>query len=192
MKFEFNGEKNEKIFQEEMEISLDSEKDLLKMENWLKKLVGDEEAEQCVFVLRSMIEIDFINQCSEATKEFGKRLAERFGEEESFFDLAPDAEFSDVRSSRHLSKTSYRGDYHSVGLLEFKPAEKLPFSLVFDLTYGNVVRRGNRKAVLAIYSQGSRTQALEKLRNHYGGLWEVELEFDKQSEKFVFPKDRKK
>ncbi len=192
MKTEFFDQQREINLPRQIEIPLNSEDGLARLENWLKEIISEDEAEQCVFVLRSMVDMDFVNQCQEATGEFGKRLTEQFGEEESFFEISPSTNFSDVRSRYRLSKTNYRGDYHSVGLLEFNPKNKETFSLIFDLTYGNVAGEGKRKDIFVIYSPGKREQAAGVLKNKYGGSWETAMELNKKTGKLVFPEDNKK
>lgn len=189
---EFPEPRNEKMHPEKMEASLDSEEELSRLENWLRNFLGTDEAEQCVFVLKSMAQDSFANHCQEATTEFGKNLAEHFGGEESFFEISPSADFCDARSNGYLSKVNYTDDYHSVGILEFNSKNNQPSSLIFDLTYGNVVRKGKRKNILVIYSPGAKTNALETLKNTYGGSWEISMEFNKKTGNFVFPDDNKK
>jgi len=186
MSIEIPSQEKEVLKYDKKELYLDSEKDLGDFSVWLGKFLDQESTEQCIFVLRSMAEEDFVNQCDEMTKEFGKRLNERFGEEESFFDLVPSASFSDLRSTSRLHKTRYTGDYHDVGLIVIDKEKEKSISLVFDLTYGNVVREGSRKNVLVIGVQGDRKAALNVLNNHYGGKWEVNLEFDKNKGDFTF------
>ena len=85
-----------------------------------------------------------------------------------------------------LSKINYRGDYHSVGLLEFSSTDKQPFSVIFDLTYGNVSGKDKRNTIQAFYFSGDREQAAEILKNHYGGSWTVDYELDKKTGNFVY------
>jgi hypothetical protein len=187
MEMEHSWQKNETLPGKQLEISLKSEKDFSNLENWLQPLIGAEEAAQCVFALRSMAGEDFANRCKDATKEFGRRLAEHFGGEESFFDIAPSANFYETRSNSPLAKVGYhRGDYHSVGLLEFKPSKGQTFALTFDLTYDDVSSKSKRGAILILYSQGTREQAMNMLKDHYGGLWKIEFAFDKKTDNFVF------
>ena len=170
---------------EQLEISVTSEKDLDRLRDWLETIIGSEGAEQCVFVLKTMIDEDFRNHCKDATQEFGKRLATRFGEEESFFDLVPDAEFSDVRSYEPLSKVGYRGDYHSVAMLELSQEEKRVAVLV-DLTYSNVASGIEDGTALVLYVPGSADDAMTTLQKKYGGVWKVDLKLNTTTGTFVF------
>jgi hypothetical protein len=170
---------------EQMEISLSSPEDLAKLENHLLPLLGDDAAEQCVFVLRSMADDITANRCHDATKEFGRGLATSFGDEESFFDLAPDAKFSDTQSQQFLSNSGKALKHHSVGLLEFNPPQGQPFALAFDLTYGEVFGSERKNAISFFHSPGTREQAMQMLKNHYGGSWGVEYEFNPQNGRFV-------
>jgi hypothetical protein len=186
MTLETPGKMDSLPIPKQYEVSLDSKKDLENLENQLKSLIGTEEAEQCVFALRSMAEDDFTNHCNDATKEFGRRLATKFGGEESFFELAPDANFSEIRSNQSLDETGYQGDYHSVGLLEFKLKNKSAASLIFDLTYGNVSNKSSNNSALVLYSPTAEKQAIDMLKNRYGGLWKKEFRFDQETGKFIF------
>jgi len=168
------------------EFFLNSEQGFKDLEKLLTPLLGEEGAEQCAFVLRSMAEKDFTNHCEKATQEFGRELNRRFGEEESFFELVPPVNFSDVRNSSPLEKIGYRGGYHSVGLLEFNPENKQAFSLALDLTYGDVAVEKRSGLALALYCPGTGKQALEMLKNHYGGSWRKELMLNKKTGQFVF------
>lgn len=167
-----------------LEISIKSEADLQKLTDWLKPLMGDEAAEQCIFVLRTMIEEDYVNRCNDATREFGERLATRYGGEESLVDLVPDVEISDARSYSSLSKIGYRGDHHSVALMELK-GEK-PASVIVDLTYGSVASDAEQDTALVLYAPGGTAEAMEKLKETYGGSWQVELKLNSRTGKFVF------
>jgi len=169
-----------------LEFSLGSEKGFKELEKLLNPLLGVEGAEQCAFILRSMAERDFTNHCEKATQEFGRELTRRFGEEESFFDLVPQANFSDVRNYSPLEKIGYRGGYHSVGLLEFNSGNNQTFSLIIDLTYGDVIPEKRSGLALALCCPGAGKQALEILKNHYGGSWRKDFEFNKKTGQFVF------
>ncbi|HBP01516.1 MAG: hypothetical protein UY41_C0028G0003 [Candidatus Moranbacteria bacterium GW2011_GWE1_49_15] len=188
MNFEFPAEKKE-IFlpkHEEFEFSLGKQEDLEKLESWLGGKIGTEEAAQCVFVLRSMAAEDFVNHCNDATKEFGIKLSQKFGGEESFFDLVPDAAYSDAKSRTPLAKIGYRkGDFHSVGLLEMNLPDERNFTLAFDLTYGDISGKGERDSALVLYSPGGEKRALEGLSGHYGGSWETDFEFDRETGRFI-------
>lgn len=170
---------------EQQEISLSKEEDLKNLEDRLQPLLGDEAAEQCVLVLRSMADDDFGIRCHDATHEFGQRLAASFGEEESFFKLAPFANFSDVKSYSPLTKMAGPDKYHSVGMLELKPPERKAFSLAFDLNYRNVSGSPKKDAISFFYTPGTREQALKMLKNHYGGSWRVDYEFNPENGRFV-------
>jgi len=169
----------------QVEVSLTSEEDLKSLENQLNPLLGKDAAEQCVLVLRSMADDDFAIRCHDATHEFGHRLAANFGEEESFFDLAPFAKFSDAKAYRFLSKFGNHENHHSVGLLEFNPPKKPPFSLAFDLAYGNVGGSSKKDAISVFHTPGNRHQALQMLKEHYGGSWKVDYEFHPETGRFV-------
>jgi len=187
MSLEFPQQEREKSFQNKIEITLDSEEKFLELEKWLKAFIDQEAAEQCVFVLRSMSRERRPNQCQAATQGFGEKLNERFGDEESFFDLVPDAEFSDVRSHRPLDKVGYYGDFHSVGMLEFSFSNKEEnFSLIFDLTYGTISGKGSRKSMLIMHSAGDRKKSLKELKDIYGGDWKVDYELNKKTNSFTF------
>jgi len=187
MEFEYSEPKKEIPTQEKIEFSFDSEESFVRLEQWLKKFLDNEGAEQLVFVLQSMAEESFLNQCQDATQELGKRLAEQFGGEESFFDLVPGAKYSDARASGSLEKIGRHGlDYHSVGLLEMRSNDGKSFAIILDLTFGAVSGKGSRKSVLAMHSLGNREKSLDTLKNNYGGKWEVDYEYDKKTGKFVF------
>lgn len=177
---------NNQPVQKNIETLLKSQEDFDKLENWLEPMIGKEPAEQCVFVLRSMAEMDFGNQCKEATKEFGARLLQQFGGEESFFELVPSANFYDAKSNKPLMNVGYRGDFHSVGVLEFKPENKEPFSLIFDLTYGTISSESKNEAIMAINCPGTKEKAVSALGQQYGGSWEIEFKLDKKTGNFVF------
>ena len=171
---------------EKIEFSLNSDEELKKIEDWLCPLMGDESAEQCVFVLRSMTGDDYRNHCKDATQEFGRRLLERFGNEESFFDLTPSAKYSDVRSHSPLTQIGYSGDYHSVGMLEIKKGENDSSFLIFDLTYGVISGRKNQDDILVMNFEGKKDEAIKALNDHYGGSWNVEFTLAPENSKFVF------
>lgn len=187
---EHSEQKNILLPFQQLEVSLVSKKDLEKLESWLQPLIGEEAAGQCTFVLQSMADENYRSHCKNATQEFGRRLAERFGDEESFFELAPHAKFSDVKSFSSLDKIGFQKrnpkDYHSVGLLEFDMPKGQSFSLAFDLTYGAVAGKKDQDEISVLYSPGTGKPALEMLLNHYGGSWKRELEFNKKNGKFVF------
>ncbi len=169
-----------------LEISVTSEKDLHRLTEWLTPLVGEEGAEQCVFALRSMVQEDYTNHCKDATQKFGQRLAEHFGGEESFFDLVPAATFSDVRSYDSLSKVGYRGDYHSVAMIELKPSQKQSASIFVDLTYYTVSNDAKKDGALILYAPGNAQQGLSVLENHYGGKWKIDFRLNVQTSTFTF------
>lgn len=173
--------RNEQIkFPQKIEFSLKSPEDLERVENWLKEIMNEEAAEQCAFVLKSMAEEAFPNHCNEATQAFGKNLAENYGGEESFFELAPDSEFIDARSY-NVTKVK-RVDFHSVAVIEIKEEEEV-HSVIFDLTYHTVSPSEN---ALALYSQGGRAEAMEALKKNYGGTWKSELTLNKKTNTFNF------
>lgn len=188
MNFDIPKRSKELPPQEKLEMTLESEADFEKLEKWLASFMSQDEAGQCVFVLRSISGESFLNQCQDATQTFGRGLAENFGDEESFFEIAKDVRYSDVRTSDPLDKIGRRGlAHHSVGLLELNSKNKsLQSFVVFDLNYGRVAVSGDRKSILVIHSQGDKEQALEKLKNHYGGKWQVNYELDAKNDRFVF------
>ncbi|OGF20534.1 hypothetical protein A2316_02440 [Candidatus Falkowbacteria bacterium RIFOXYB2_FULL_38_15] len=169
-----------------LEISLTSEKNLETLKRQISPLLGEEATEQCVFVLNSMAADDYRNHCKDATQEFGRKLAENFGGEESFFDLAPPCRYSDTRSNSSLNKVNYSGKYHSVGLIEFKVPDKKPFSIIFDLTYGVVSGNKNQDKILVIQTPESGEKVMEVLKEHYGGKWSRSFFFNKENGNFVF------
>lgn len=169
-----------------LEIDLGSENELLVLKNWLENFLGAEAVDQFVFVLKTMAGEDFGNHCNDATQEFGRRLNTRFGDEESFFDIAPDANFYDVKSQKPLTKTSYVGDFHSVGVIELKNSNEQTISLSIDLTYNVVSASRKDQAILVMNSQGEAPVALESLNSRYGGQWEINYKFNKENNKFVF------
>ncbi|MDD5652412.1 MAG: hypothetical protein PHX98_03395 [Candidatus Moranbacteria bacterium] len=169
----------------ELPLEKEKEKDYEKLEIWLAPLIGKEGAEQCVFVLKTMEGENFLNHCDEAVKEFGKRLNERLGDEESFFDLCPSARYMTVRSEKSLDKIGYICEHHDIGMLEIPKNKEREF-IVFDLSYGNVMREGRRKAIAVSYFSGERRELLEKIKNKYGGKWEIKFELDKKKGNFVF------
>ncbi|MDH4330270.1 MAG: hypothetical protein OEV93_01840 [Candidatus Moranbacteria bacterium] len=176
----------ENILQGRLEISLESEGDFEKLEEWLREIIDTEEAEQCVFVLRSMQGMDFRNQCQDATQKFGTQLNTQFGGEESFFDLVPSAKFSDVRTHSPMDKTGSRDNHHSVALLEMNPDNKEAASLVFDLTYGHASGRGKRNAISVFSLKGDAKQIMEALKDHYGGSWKVNFELNRKTGEYRF------
>jgi len=164
-------------------------KDLERIEKWLHPFIGKSAAQQCAFVLRSMSDEDFRNHCDEAVKEFGRRLAYRFGDEESFFDLARHARFGVTRSySSTLDKVGYQNTrHHDVALLEFENPKGPPFSLVFDLVYGVVAaKEKNLDKSLALFIPGTGKKVLEALEAHYGGKWRKEMNFNPENGHFVY------
>lgn len=170
-----------------IEISLNSEKKVKDLENWLIPILGAEGASQCVFAINSLAEKDFVNRCDKATQEFGKELAEHFGEEDSFFDLVPHAEFSDVRSYLPPEKINTSPmKYHSLGLLEINQPGKQPMALSIDLTYGTVSNKSNQDSVLILCWPATGDSALDMLRKHYGGSWKKEFLLNKNTKKFIF------
>jgi hypothetical protein len=187
---EYLGPKENPFVFRRFEASLHSEKDLENLKNRLRPLLGEEASEQCAFVLRSLADENFQNDCEQATQEFGRRLTHRFGDEESFFDLAPRAKFSDARSYKFLSNSGKILDHHSVGLLEFNPPKGRPFSLAFDLTYGDVFGSLKKDPISVFCTPGTRERTLEVLKNHYGGSWKVEYEFDPRTGNFVSRREK--
>ena len=185
MPFDRCEQKNIPPVLQQKEVSLSSEKDLGKLKKWVQLFLGEEAAEQCAFVLHSLADENFSNDCEQATQEFGRALATRFGGEESFFDLSPYAKFSDARSYKFLSNSGKALDHHSVGLLEFKPPRKSPFSLAFDLTYGDISGSPKKDAISVFHAPGTREQALKLLKNHYGGSWKVQYELNPENGHFV-------
>lgn len=170
---------------EQVEISLASEKDLKNLESRLQPLLGKDAAEQCVFVLRSMADENFVNRCQDASKEFGRGLAANFGEEESFFELAPFAKFSVARSSNFVTKGGKSLKNHDVAILELESPQRQPFSLIFDLTYGDVVGSVKKDPISVFYSFRKNKEVMQMLGNHYGGSWKKELEFNPKTGHFV-------
>ena len=162
------------------------EEDFKKTQLWLQNFLDIEAAEQCTFVLRSMAEDDFNNHCNDATKELGIKLATRFGDEESFFDIDSAADFFDVKSGKQSNR-----DFHSVGLLEFKPADKDPFSLIFDLTYHTVSNNVERNAAAIFHCVGNKERALAKLEARYGGSWQIDYILNTQDKTFVYAEGNK-
>lgn len=178
----------------QLEVSLASKEDLKNLERKLAPLIGEEPAQQYAFVLQSMSEEDFRNHCDKAVKEFGQRLATSFGDEESFFELAPDAKFNVARSySPSLDKVGYQNMRHNdIALLEFANQKERPFTLAVDLAYGTVAAgEKDQDKMLVFYIPGAEKPALEALRNHYGGFWQKELEFDPSSGRFAYVSDKK-
>jgi hypothetical protein len=182
---ESHGHTEEEAVSKSLEISVGSEKDLGELMDWLKPIVGDEGAEQFVFALRTMIGEDYVNHCKDATQEFGKRLATRFGDEESFFDLVPSAEFSDVRSYAPLNKVGSRADYHSVAMIDLQK-EHGPMSVIIDLTYSTVSSDSEQSTALLLQSEGNDEEAMAALQEKYGGAWKVDFKLDTETGTFVF------
>jgi hypothetical protein len=186
MNFETSLQNKELPKIETFETSLSSEKDFEKLESQLQTFLGSEEAAQYVFVLKTITEENYANHCNNATQEFGKGLAKQFGGEESFFELSPESKFSDVRSYTPLNKMGYQGEFHSIGLLEFKNTEQKNSSLIIDLTYGTVSKNVKQEAILVKYISTTGEEVMNILHNHYGGSWKKDLDFNKESGKFVF------
>ena len=59
------------------------------------------------------------------------------------------------------------------------------FTLAFDLTYGDISGKGERDSALVLYSPGGEKRALEGLSGHYGGSWETDFEFDRETGRFI-------
>ena len=170
-----------------IEISLNSKEKFKDLENWLNPMLGIEGASQCTFIINSLAKEDFVNHCDKATQTFGKELAEHFGGEESFFDIVPYAEFSDVRSYSQLEKINVSAmRHHSVGLLEINQPGKQPFSLSIDLNYGTVSNRSDQNSILVLYCPETGNSAMNMLKNRYGGSWKKEYIFNKDTNKFIF------
>ena len=184
MSREISGNEKEKEFiHQKIEVNLESEDDLDELKELLLPILGEDGSEQCIFVLKSTASEDYVNQCNKATQGFGKKLNTRFGEEESFFEIMPESEYYDVRSEGPFK--DYKGDFHSVGLLEFDSEEKEKQSLIFDLTYDDL-RIGKEGAVLIVSSTGSKETMLNYLDSRYGGIWKVSFTFDKEKETFFY------
>jgi hypothetical protein len=153
----------------------------------LQSVLGEEGAEQLSFLLNKLSRENFTNQCNKATQALGKSLAENYGGEESFFELIPAANFYDLKSDAPLEKTSYRGDFHSVGVITVPQKEKAPVSIVVDLTYFVVNNEGQKKdPALVMTVSGDLPQACDRLAQEYGGVWKKDYTFNKEKGTFVF------
>lgn len=171
------------------ELSFNSPENLAELKTWLEPLIGAEGADQCVFVLQAMAAEDYTNQCDKAAAEFGRKLNTRFGDEESFFDLVPEADYYDASSTAPLSGVGYTGKHHSVGLLEIKRDSEV-ITLVFDLNYGAISRGTKQETALVIKVNGANAEALKKLADHHGGKWEIDYKLDKATNHLVFQDKR--
>ncbi len=138
-------------------------------------ILSSEAKEQLLFVLESTLaDSDFVNHCDKAILAFGKNLSVRFGQEESFFDLAKKAEFKVAQSFSSLPKTGYRGDYHRVGVLRIGK-----HNLVFDLNYGEITPQNKQNVVsIAYFSGKTDKEIIDFLKKNYGGNWELLYNFN--------------
>lgn len=177
------GIEQKKITQK-IEVSLKSEKDMKRLEDFLKDVFGDEGSEQCVFVLKIIADNDFANHCNEATQAFGKELTRRFGGEESFFDTVNSAEFIDARTYDPMVKKTKKVDFHSVAVIKTSNDSKAETScVIFDLTYYTV---SGSDGILVINSPGDLNNAMKTLRGYYGGSWKPEFNLNKETGKFLY------
>ncbi len=184
-----SGEQKEgrfEIAEKKLEINISSEKDLAQVEQLLSPIFGTEAAAQCAFVLSTFATEDYANRCNEATQEFARRLARRYGDEESFFDTAPTTTFIDARTYETLREQGYRGNHHSVALLESKSKNNPPITVIFDLTYYTVAPDAKKESALVLPINGQVAQALQKLKQHYGATWQAEWIFDPKKKTFNF------
>ncbi len=185
---EFSEVEKEKKIKPELEFSRKSEDGLNDLSKWLSNVINNKEAvEQLVFVLLSLREESFVNQCDEAVKKFGIALAEHWGGEESFFDLlSQEVAFMEIRSTDPLSNKFKRDNYHSIALLEFPSVSGRKFCLAFDLVYGHIAGEGRRESALSLYCNGNAKKALEKIKEYYGGRWKIINTLDKERKTFLF------
>ena len=164
-----------------MEYDASSAADQKKLKDMLASVFDDEAIDQLIFILQTIAAEDYTNHCNEATKALGGRLLERYGEEESFDDLAPTMEFSDVRSYEKLRE--YRGDFHSVGVISVhQPKKKM--SIIIDPTHYVVSSDAKPGAMLVLKVEGDTQVALKALGQRYGGLWIVDCILDKKHKQF--------
>lgn len=159
---------------ERIEVNPEKEKDYQKLEEHLHKIMDAEAAEQFLFVLHRMATYDFINQCKEATRQFGHSLMTRYGGEESFFDLMPEGKYADVRCNTSMEKFSYPGKFHSIGMLHYRNRNQYPHTLFIDLTFGRVAGRQNQEQILVVHVPLPADRAIQELEKVYGGQWHAE------------------
>lgn len=155
----------------------------------IKRMLGDimpsEAIEQLLFAFDQLDQVDYTNRCLDATKALAEILNTRFGEEESFFDLIPEANFLDVRSDGPLEKVHYSGKYHDAAILEWRAGKhSVPYALLIDPTY-NTVNRMSDKPWLMMTNAGATDEFLPKVNAHYGGDWRIELRYQKERGIFV-------
>ncbi len=169
-----------------VETCMQSDQDMKRVERWLCQnlKLEKEVVEQLLFVVKTTLTGCFVNQCQDATKEFAENLITRFGEELSFFDLASDVEFFDVRSKGPFNNSNQRIKYHSVAVLDFGGKEKV--FLICDLTYGLNMQRGDKKNILFLVEEGDMGKVTELLSKKYGGKWDFVYRFNKKNKKFEF------
>lgn len=174
-----------KIINEVIDIPLEKENAFEILKKSLVKTFGEEGTDQLIFVLKTEVEKDFVNQCNKATQELGADLLKNFGEEESFFELVPNSKYYDARSEEPLTKLSYRGDFHSVGLIEVDLGEKGRMSLAIDLNFSDLgVSRENVIRILS--SSGNKEDMLNFLKKEYGGKWKLNYYLDKEKGNYIF------
>lgn len=177
---------NPQIQKEEIGLDLQKEESKRQLHEKLTPFFGEEGADQFVFVLEALAvdddRNDFINHCSEAVKQLGRLLAERFGgddgEDTSFFDLVPGSSYVELKGKHLMEKFGYRGDYHSIGAIELPPSLNAPkgISVAVDFTYSTVHTMARTPRIVFLIPGD--LQALEQgITGHYGGSWKVEFRF---------------
>lgn len=168
---------------ERFETCFESEKEFDDFKKIIEPVIGEEGSEKIIFSLKSVMAEDFTNQCNKATQEFGSRLNAKNDENESFFEIDQDANYYDARCDQI---PGYKGDFHSVGLIEIKNENNEKKSLIFDLTYSDL-GKGRRGAILFLLSQGNTAEALEILKKNYkSSTWKINFKLDKKKNTFVY------
>jgi hypothetical protein len=177
---------NELVLKVEVEFNWRDDANLEELQKHLEKSINQNAAEQLVFVLKTMREKSFVNQCDRAVKYFGVSLIEHWGGEESFFDLlSSDSEFMELRSEVRLNSNFKNDKYHSIAMISL-PNNKVDY-LIFDLVYGHIAGEGKRKNALFLSYKGeSKRAVLDELKKIYGGTWKIINTLDKDKKVFRF------
>ncbi|GEM_PF-2461926 len=180
------------------ELSPNDKESLKKLAEQLENFMDKEAAEQLIFILKMMATEDYVNQCRLATKALAEKMNERFGGEESFFDLMPPkTRLFDLRSNEGLSKINYQSPSgHSVAGLDFfdnrSASKNKKRFIIIDPVYGVVNRKVDRDNILLLAGFGNIEEAKKALSEVYGGRWQEAYFFDRKNNKFIFiDKDKK-
>lgn len=181
------GQKQEQRKESELELNLDKIAEQHdQIESCLREYLNQEAIEQFIFVLQTLQEDDFINHCNDATEALGDRLNTSYGGETSFFSEAPTCTLHDLRSSGNLEKAGWTGKFHSVGVLKGKSLNHEPFFVIIDLTYSTVHKKHiYENSTFLVAETGEMKDALNRLRDIYGGTWSAQFVFKNGRKQFV-------